>query len=69
MPALITNKNLGFTKQKCNCGINSNTIGGFQGIIYSSKHNFVKNKSNKNKSNKNKSNKNKYKYKKTKSRK
>jgi len=45
MPALITNKNLVFTKQKCNCGIISNTIGGFQ---------ETKNKSNKNKSNKNK---------------
>jgi hypothetical protein len=53
MPALITNKNLGFTKQKCNCGIISNSIGGFQKTINKSN----KNKSNKNKSNKNKSNK------------
>jgi len=52
MPALITNKNLGFTKQKCNCGIISNSIGGFQKTI---------NKSNKNKSTKNKSNKTKLK--------
>jgi len=53
MPALITNKNLGFTKQKCNCGIISNSIGGFQKTINkSNKNNF--NKSTKNKSNKTK---------------
>jgi len=63
MPALITNKNLEFTKQKCNCGIISNTIGGFKETINKS------NKSNKrNKRNKNKSNKNKYKKTKSKSR-
>ena len=66
MPSLITNKNLGFTKQKCNCGIISNSIGGFQGTIYSNKK-HKSNKSNKNNFVKNKSNKNKYK--KTKSRK
>jgi len=53
MPALITNKNLGFTKQKCNCGIIFNSIGGFQKTINkSNKNNF--NKSTKNKSNKTK---------------
>ena len=45
MPSLITNKNLGFTKQKCNCGIISNSIEGFQ---------KTKNKSTKNKNNKTK---------------
>ena len=52
MPTLITNKNLGFTKQKCNCGIISNSIEGFQ---------KTKNKSTKNKSTKNKNNKTKLK--------
>jgi hypothetical protein len=42
MLTLISNNNLGFTKPKCNCGINA-----------SKNISISKNKSNKNKSNKN----------------